>query len=36
MAQNNERGSTHVYHVNRLSKDMMDEMISRCIYEQPA
>ena len=36
MAQINERGSTHVYHVNRLSKDMMDEMISRCIYEQPA
>ena len=36
MAQISERGSTHVYRVNRLSKEMMDEMISRCIYEQPA
>lgn len=36
MAQISERGSTHVYHVNRLSKEMMDEMISRCVYEQPA
>lgn len=36
MAQISERGSTHVYRVNRLSKDMMDEMISRCVYEQPA
>lgn len=36
MAQISERRSTHVYHVNRLSKEMMDEMISRCIYEQPA
>ena len=22
--------------MNRLSKEMMDEMISRCVYEQPA
>lgn len=36
MAQISERGSTHIYHVNRLSKEMMDEMISRCVYEQPA
>lgn len=36
MAQISERGSTHVYRVNRLSKEMMDEMISRCVYEQPA
>lgn len=36
MAQINERRSTHVYRVNRLSKEMMDEMISRCVYEQPA
>ena len=33
MAQINERRSTHVYRVNRLSKEMMDEMISRCVYE---
>ena len=36
MAQINERRSTHVYRVNCLSKEMMDEMISRCVYEQPA
>ena len=36
MAQINERRSTHVYRVNRLSKELMDEMISRCVYEQPA
>lgn len=36
MVQISERGSTHVYRVNRLSKEMMDEMISRCVYEQPA
>ena len=31
-----ERGSTHVYHVNRMSKEEMDHMISLCVHEQPA
>lgn len=28
-----ERGSTHVYHVAKMDKDEMDELISRCTYE---
>ena len=35
MATIQERGSTHVYKVNRLSKEKMDEMVARCVYEQP-
>ncbi|MDO4623165.1 MAG: heterodisulfide reductase-related iron-sulfur binding cluster [Eubacteriales bacterium] len=31
-----ERESTHVYHVNRMSKEEMDEMVGRCVHEQPA
>lgn len=31
-----ERGSTHVYHVNRMSKEEMDNMVGRCIHEEPA
>ena len=31
-----ERGSTHVYHVNRMSKEEMDHMISICVHDQPA
>ena len=27
-----ERGSTHVYHVNRMSKEEMDHMISLCVH----
>ena len=36
MSQIQERGSTHVYHVNRISKEEIDTMTSRCVYEQPA
>ena len=28
-----ERGSTHVYHVNRMSKEEMDHMIGLCVHE---
>ena len=31
-----EIGSTHVYHVNRMSKEEMDHMISLCVHDQPA
>ena len=31
-----ERGSTHVYHVNRMSKEEMNHMISLCVHDQPA
>lgn len=30
-----ERGSTHVYHVAKMNKDEMDELIGRCTYENP-
>ncbi|MDO4489655.1 MAG: heterodisulfide reductase-related iron-sulfur binding cluster [Lachnospiraceae bacterium] len=36
MAYIKERESTHIYHVNRMSKEEMDSMINRCIYEEPA
>ncbi|MCQ2500960.1 MAG: 4Fe-4S dicluster domain-containing protein [Lachnospiraceae bacterium] len=36
MAYIKDRESTHIYHVNRLSKEEMDSMISRCVYEEPA
>ena len=35
MSQVQERGSTHVYKVNRISKEEMDSMLERCSYEQP-
>ena len=35
MAQIQERGSTHVYKVNKISKEEIDSMVSRCVYEQP-
>ncbi len=35
MAQIRERGSTHVYKVNKISKEEMDAMVARCVYEQP-
>ena len=31
-----ERGSTHVYKVNRISKDEIENMVSLCVYDQPA
>lgn len=36
MAYIKERESTHIYHVNRMSKEEMDSMIGRCVYEEPA
>ncbi len=30
-----ERGSTHVYKVNRISKEEIDSMVERCVYEDP-
>ncbi|MDO4617506.1 MAG: heterodisulfide reductase-related iron-sulfur binding cluster [Lachnospiraceae bacterium] len=36
MAYIKERGSTHVYHVNRMSKEDMDQMLGLCVHEQPA
>ena len=35
MSQIRERGSTHVYKVNRISKEEIDSMAERCVYEQP-
>ena len=35
MAQIRERSSTHVYKVNKISKEEMDSMVARCVYEQP-
>ena len=35
MAQIQERGSTHVYKVNRISKEEIDGMVARCVYEEP-
>ena len=35
MSQIQERGSTHVYKVNRISKEEMDSMVARCVYEEP-
>ena len=30
-----ERGSTHVYKVNKISKEEMESMVVRCVYEEP-
>ena len=35
MAQIQERGSTHVYRVNKISKEEMESMVARCVYEHP-
>ena len=29
-----ERGSTHVYKVNKISKEEVDGMVARCVYEE--
>lgn len=36
MAFIRDRESTHVYKVSRLSKEEMDSMLAKCVYEQPA
>ena len=33
MSQIMERGSTHVYKVNKISKEEMENMVARCVYE---
>ena len=35
MPQIQERGSTHVYKVNKISKEEIEGMVSLCVYEQP-
>ena len=35
MSQIRERGSTHVYRVNKISKEEIDSMAARCVYEEP-
>ena len=35
MAQIRERGSTHVYKVNKISREEIEGMVSLCVYEQP-
>ena len=35
MAQIQERGSTHVYKVNKISREEIEGMVSLCVYEQP-
>ena len=35
MSQIQERGSTHVYKVNKISKEEMESMVTRCVYEEP-
>ena len=35
MSQIQERGSTHVYKVNKISKEEMESMVERCVYEHP-
>ena len=35
MSQIQERGSTHVYKVNKISKEEVDSMVTRCVYENP-
>ncbi|MCR5135838.1 MAG: 4Fe-4S dicluster domain-containing protein [Oscillospiraceae bacterium] len=35
MSQIQERGSTHVYIVNKISKEEIESMVERCVYEQP-
>ncbi len=35
MSQIQERGSTHVYKVNRISSEEIESMVARCVYEEP-
>ena len=35
MSHIQERGSTHVYKVNKISKAEIDSMVRRCVYENP-
>ena len=35
MSQIQERCSTHVYKVNKISKEEMESMVARCVYEDP-
>jgi Fe-S oxidoreductase len=35
MSQIQERGSTHVYKVNKISREEMESMVARCVYEDP-
>ena len=35
MSQIRERGSTHVYKVNKISKEEIEGMVSLCVHEQP-
>ena len=35
MSKIQERGSTHVYHVSKISKEEIERMVERCVYEQP-
>ncbi|MBR5093597.1 MAG: 4Fe-4S dicluster domain-containing protein [Oscillospiraceae bacterium] len=35
MSQIQERGSTHVYHVNKISREEIEAMVTRCVYEHP-
>ena len=35
MPEIQERGSTHVYRVNKISKEEMESMVARCVYEEP-
>ena len=35
MSQIQERGSTHVYKVNKISREEMEGMVARCVYEEP-
>ena len=30
-----ERGSTHVYNVSKISREEIERMVERCVYEQP-
>ena len=35
MSQIKERGSTHVYKVNKISKEEIDAMAARCVHDEP-
>ena len=35
MSKIQERGSTHVYNVRKISKEEIERMVERCVYEQP-
>ena len=35
MSQIQERGSTHVYKVNKISREEIDAMAARCVHDEP-